>query len=72
MPKRDSKKFRLSVDLTELNEYVCREKYILPSVEQSLGTLARATMFSKLDANMRFWQIPLTEESARYYIHYTL
>lgn len=23
-------------------------------------------MFSKLDANMGFWQVPLTEESARY------
>ncbi len=28
--------------------------------------LAGAQMFSKLDANMGFWQIPLSEESARY------
>lgn len=60
------KKNRESVRLTGLNVYVCREKYILPSVEQSLGMLAGAKKFSKLDANMGFWQIPLTEESAKY------
>ncbi|KAK0135573.1 Transposon Ty3-I Gag-Pol polyprotein [Merluccius polli] len=60
MPKKDNK-VRLCVELTGLNQYVCREKYILPSVEQSLGKLAGAKVFSKLDANMGFWQIPLTE-----------
>ena len=66
VPKKDRKRVRLCVDLTGLNEYVCREKYILPSVEQSLGTLTGVKVFSKLDANMGFWQIPLTEESAKY------
>ncbi len=56
---------RICVDLSKLNESVCREKYILPSVEQTLGMLAGAQIFSKLDANMGFWQIPLAEESAR-------
>lgn len=32
----------ICVDLTRLNEAVCREKYILPSVEQTLGSLAGA------------------------------
>ena len=44
---------------------VCREKY-MPSVEQSLGKFTGAKRFSKLDANMGFWQIPLTKESAKY------
>lgn len=56
---------RLCVDLTKLNEAVCREKYILPSVEQSLGMLAGAKIFSKLDANSGFWQIPLTPNTAK-------
>ena len=47
---------RMCVDLTGLNEYVYREKYILPTVEQSLGMLAGAKTFSKLDTNMGFWQ----------------
>lgn len=43
-----------------------REKYILPSVEETLGRLAGARIFSKLDANVGFWQIPLTEDSAKW------
>lgn len=57
---------RICVDYTKMNESVCREKFILPSVEHTLGMLAGATVFSKLDANMGFWQVPLTKESAKY------
>ncbi|XP_030204757.1 uncharacterized protein K02A2.6-like [Gadus morhua] len=66
VPKKNSQQLRLCVDFTGLNQYVCREKYVLPSVDQSLGMLAGARIFSKLDANMGFWQIPLAEESAKY------
>lgn len=66
MSKTDRTRVCLCVDLTGLNEYVCCEKHILPSVEQSLGTLAGAKVFSKVDANMGFWQVPLTKESAKY------
>lgn len=50
---------RICVDLTKLNENVCRERHVLPSVEQTLGQLGGAKYFSKLDANSGFWQIPL-------------
>uniref|UniRef100_A0A3B3DHQ9 ribonuclease H n=1 Tax=Oryzias melastigma TaxID=30732 RepID=A0A3B3DHQ9_ORYME len=65
VPKK-SGAVRICVDFTKMNQAVCREKYILPSVEHTLGMLAGATVFSKLDANMGFWQVPLTEESAKY------
>lgn len=65
VPKKNGA-VRICVDLTKLNEDVCREKYILPSVEQSLGLLGGAKVFSKLDANMGFWQIPLSDQSAKY------
>lgn len=65
MPKKDNK-VRQCVSVTGLNRYVCRENYILPSVEHSFGKLAGAKVFSKLDANMGFWQIPLTEVPAEY------
>ncbi|KAL1265235.1 hypothetical protein QQF64_003262 [Cirrhinus molitorella] len=65
VPKK-SGAVRICVDLSKLNESVRREKYILPAVEQTLGMLAGAQIFSKLDANMGFWQIPLSEESAWY------
>ena len=64
VPKQ-SGKVRICVDLTKLNENVCRERHPLPAVEQVLAQLSGATVFSILDANSGFWQIPLSEESAR-------
>jgi len=55
---------RICVDLTKLNESVCREHHILPSVEQTLAQIGGAKFFSKLDANSGFWQVELARESA--------
>lgn len=44
-------KVKICVDLTKLNESVCREKHILPSVEQTLAQIGGAKHFTKLDAN---------------------
>ena len=44
VPKKNSSHLRLCVDYTGLNAYVRREKYILPSVDQSLGMLAGASV----------------------------
>ena len=55
---------RICVDLTRLNESVCRERNPLPVVEHSLAQLTGAKLFSKLNANSGFWQIPLSPESA--------
>ena len=57
-------KVRLCVDLTKLNESVRRERHPLPTVDQVLTQLTRATIFSKLDATSDFWQVPLAPESA--------
>ena len=54
---------RICVDLTNLNESVLREKHDLPSVDQTLGRLAGAKVFTKLDANSGFRQIPLARAS---------
>ena len=54
---------RICVDLTRLNESVCRERHIMPAVEQTLAQLVGAKVFSKLDANSGFWQIPLSPQS---------
>ena len=55
---------RICVDLTKLNQSVCRERHPLPAVEQTLAQLAGAQVFTKLDANSGFWQIPLSANSA--------
>ena len=63
VPKANGK-VRLCVDLTKLNESVRRERHPIPAVEPTLAQLAGATVFSKLDANSGYWQIPLSKESA--------
>lgn len=54
---------RICVDLQKLNESVQQEVHPLPRVDETLGQLAGAEVFSKLDANSGFWRIPLADES---------
>nr|XP_037291865.1 uncharacterized protein K02A2.6-like [Rhipicephalus microplus] len=56
---------RICIDFTELNHHVLREWHSIPSVENTLGLLHGAKVFSKLDADSGFWQIPLCEESRK-------
>ena len=61
---KPSGKVRICVDLTRLNESVCREHHLLPTVEEALAQIGGAKVFSKLDANSGFWQIELSNNSA--------
>ncbi|XP_037503001.1 uncharacterized protein LOC119377726 [Rhipicephalus sanguineus] len=54
---------RICVDFTRLNSSVLRERFPLPSVEQTLALLGEATVFSRLDANSGFHQIPLSRHA---------
>lgn len=63
VPKANQSKIRLCVDLTRLNKVVRRERHILPSVDHTLGQLAGAKIFTKLDANSGFHQIELSKAS---------
>ena len=54
---------RICVDLTPLNKAVQRETHPMGSVDESLAMLGESKVFTKLDANSGFWQIPLDEES---------
>ena len=53
----------ICVDLKLLNESVLREMHPLPKVDDTLAHLAGARVFSNLDANSGFWQIPLSQSS---------
>ena len=64
VPKADGR-VRICVDLTRLNESVRRERLQMPSVEETLAHISGAKVFSKLDANSGFWQVPLSKKSAR-------
>ena len=63
VPKVSSGEVRICVDLTHLNDNVLREVHPIPTVDETLAQLAGAKVFSKLDANSGFWQIPLAPES---------
>ena len=63
VPKEKSDAVRICVDLTKLNEGVLRENFPLPSTDQLLAQLEGAKVFSKLDCNSGFYQIPLAKES---------
>ena len=60
---KSSGRIRLCVDFTKLNESVRRENFPLPTTDELLAQLDGATVFSKLDCNQGFHQIPLAEES---------
>ena len=54
---------RICVDLKPLNLSVLREVHPLPKVDDTLAQLTGAKLFTKLDANSGFWQIPLSPTS---------
>ena len=62
VPKQ-SGEVRICVDLKPLNESVLREVHPLPKVETTLSQLSGAKVFSKIDTNSGFWQIPLDPQS---------
>ena len=54
---------RICVDMKPLNLGILREVHPLPMVDEVLAQVSGAKLFSKLDANSGFWQIPLAESS---------
>ena len=62
VPKKNES-IRICVDLKPLNESVLREVHPLPQVDETLAQLTGAKVFSKLDFNSGFWQIPLAPQS---------
>ena len=62
VPKR-SGAVCICVDLKPLNKSVLREPHPIPKVDETLAKSSGAKIFSKLDADSGFWQIPLAKES---------
>ena len=57
--QKKSGNVRICVDMKPLNGNVLHETHPMPHVDDTLAQLAGASIFSKLDANIGFWQIPL-------------
>lgn len=62
VPKANNK-VRICVDYTELNKVVRREVYPMAHVESSLAKLGSGSLFTVLDANSGFYQIPLAPKA---------
>lgn len=62
VPKK-SGSVHICVDLKPLNKSVLREVHPIPKVDDTLAMLTGAKVFSKLDANSGFWQVPLSPAS---------
>ena len=54
---------RICVDLQRLNKAVKREHLVLPTLDDIAPNLAGSSVFSSLDAESGFWQIPLEKDS---------
>ena len=63
LEKPKSNKLCICLDPRPLNKAIRREHFQLPNLEDITTRLSGAHVFSKLDANHGYWQIPLTEES---------
>ena len=62
VPKR-SGSIRICVDLTPLNESVMREIHPIQKIAITLAQLTGAKLFTKLNTNIGFWQVPLPKHS---------
>ncbi|GFS12541.1 Pol polyprotein [Elysia marginata] len=56
---------RICTDFKNLNKYLKRERFMLPTAEDLIHKLTGSTIFSKLDLSSGFWQIPLDSDTAK-------
>jgi Reverse transcriptase (RNA-dependent DNA polymerase) len=50
------------VDYRKLNALTVRDLYPLPRMDEYLDSLGDAVIFSTMDCNSGYWQIPISEE----------
>ena len=61
--KPKSKKLHICLDPRPLNNAIHREHFQLPTLEDITTRLSGARVFTKLNANHGYWQIPLSKEN---------
>lgn len=55
VPKPGQDSVRICTDYTAPNKYILREIHFMSTVESSLATIEKGTVFSKIDANQWDW-----------------
>ena len=61
VPKKDGQ-LRFCVDYRKLNEQTIADAYPLPRMDDCIDSLGDASIFTTLDCNSGYWQIPVREE----------
>lgn len=68
--KKDNS-LRICIDPQHLNKNILRQHFEMPTFEDIAAKIGRAKVFSSLDANKAFWQVRLSDKSAKY-LQYSL
>ena len=61
VPKPDGS-LRFCVDYRKLNKITVRDSYPMPRMDECIDSLGSATVFTTLDCNSGYWQLPVAEE----------
>jgi len=61
VPKKDGQ-LRFCVDYRRLNDITVSDTYPLPRMDDCIDSLGDANVFSTLDCNSGYWQIPVAEQ----------
>jgi len=64
--KKKSGNLRLCVDYRKLNKTMVKDNYPLPLIDDSLDTLVKKTIFSKLDLKHGYFHVFVDSESIKY------
>ena len=64
-PKADGS-LRFCIDYRRLNAVTRRDSYPIPRMDDCMDTLGSANIFSTLDANWGYWQLPVREQDRKY------
>ena len=65
MVKKSDGSYRFAVDFRELNKKTADEVVYLPSVKECLDSLAGSQLFTTLDLNSAYWQVPVAPEDRK-------
>ena len=55
--------YRFCIDLRKVNTVTVKDAYSLPRIDQTVDALSGSQLFSTMDIDRAFWQIPLEENS---------